>query len=246
MLVWPRKTRGINAIEFMATRTLLSLALLLAAQPCRADEANPYTITGQPSIFWRNGEWQTFQGSQWIPYSAPRQVEVATEPEMAIEPLYPQPENIQTNDYPDYYWGYGYPYGFRLHGHHLNKRVRNNNRKDDPFFKQPNAGLGSTTIGIGQPNGGIGQATIGIGQQSGGIGQTTIGIGQPTFTARAKITALGQPGTRPGHTRPESGQANAGTGQITTGAGQRTVATGQQSGTVRHASASHSEGQYHR
>jgi hypothetical protein len=216
--------------------------LLLAAGTIlsRAETSNVYATIGQPSIFWRDGEWQVFQDGHWIPHSATRSTPVI-EPQGIPEPLaQPEPEMVDTNGiYYDWGYGYGLPFFSRPHLHHFDR---------GRHFKKPGprslndssvGGVGQTTIGIGQQSGGLGQTTIGIGQPNGGIGQTTIGIGQPNAGLGQPTIAIGQPNTQLGKQKTGFGRPNARLGQTTIGIGQPqgsigqpTIGIGQQSRSV--------------
>lgn len=166
----------------------LSVVSLLCGGAEAAASTNVVFI-GQPSIFWRNGEWQTYKDGVWTPYGKT--------PDTKIDPG--NQENgtgilILSDGTPVYLE----PFPRRGHEPGGGERHFDHQRDDatgkDPTMGlgQPNIGIGQTTIGIGQPNVSIGQGTIGIGRpnagmgQPNGIGQTTIGIGQQT-------SGLGQP-----------------------------------------------------
>src|SRR5262252_11007662 len=62
-------------------------------------EHSGYVAVGQPSIFWRNGEWQTYKDGRWVPYfesqrqeAAARQAMVVPEPEQVLVPEEPPVE----------------------------------------------------------------------------------------------------------------------------------------------------------
>jgi hypothetical protein len=164
---------------------LMLLVLAAGTIMSLAEGSDLYGNIGQPSIFWRDGEWQMFQDGRWIPYiatkSAPAQLQ--TTPEMVPVPE-PEPEAVDTNGV-YYEWGYGLPLLRPIHHHRHSpdkaRRFTNRNSGAKSLTDTAVGNIGRTTIGIGKQSGGIGQTTIGIGQPNGGIGQTTIGIGQPTI-----------------------------------------------------------------
>jgi hypothetical protein len=189
-------------------------------------EANGYTPILQPSIFWHNNQWMTYENGQWVPYRDPAHNVTVVEPQpeetvIAEEP--PPPDMVDTNIYyPTYGWGFiGAPALYPPHRFHRTKRqVRTEHRRPQTSIGQPNAGLGQQTIGIGQPNVGIGQTTIGVGRPNAGIGRPTVGIGQPN-------TGIGQPNAGLGQPNAGIGQPNTGLGQPTIGIGQPNAGVGQ-------------------
>jgi hypothetical protein len=160
------------------------LMLAAGAIVARAEASDLYSNIGQPSIFWRDGEWQVFQDGRWIPYVATKSppVQVQTVPEL-LPPPEPEPEAIDMNGV-YYNWGYGLPLLRPIHHRHRpdkERRLTNRNSRTKALTDTAVGNIGRTTIGIGKQSGGIGQPTIGIGRPNGGIGQTTIGIGKPTI-----------------------------------------------------------------
>src|SRR5262249_31663973 len=149
----------------------------------RGAEASGYTPILQPSIFWHNNQWETYENGQWVPYRGSANNNPAeTEPEQTVIPDEPQtPDMDDTNIYvPAYGWGFiGAPAFNRFHHRHVRTHVRPEHRRPETSIGQPNAGIGKPNVGIGRP-------TIGIGRPNGGIGQPTIGIGKPN-------AGLGQP-----------------------------------------------------
>lgn len=165
--------------------------LLIVLSLASTGSAWAYEIIGQPSIFWREGEWQVYKDGHWIPYaeskarpaSAPAQAETLEVPVATPTPL------TDTNSYPYYYDG-GYSYavplwgGFRGHRHGLHRKIGQTHTPQN-LNNRSIGNIGRTTIGIGQP-------TIGIGQPTIGIGQPTIGIGQPTIRIGPQSGIVGQ------------------------------------------------------
>src|SRR5947209_15769874 len=92
-------------------RTFLSFLLLLAALTCNAaaNDNEKFVLTSQPTIFWHDGQWQTFQDGQWTPYAAPKKAVAAAEPAEPEAPTAPGPDIVQTNDF---IWGLGRGHGF--------------------------------------------------------------------------------------------------------------------------------------
>ncbi len=198
-------------------RTIQILLLLACAIPsvwCRAAEAehSGYVAIGQPTIFWRNGEWQTYKDGRWVPYfESLRQDEAAKEAAAREAATMPEPEPVLVPEQPPidqppdmgvsvYGGGYGYffwdPFFQRRHFGHGRDRDHRRNVHDKSASAQaatPAAGIGQTTIGIGQQNGGIGRPTIGIGPQRPSIGQPTAAIGKPTIGIGQPAGAIGRP-----------------------------------------------------
>jgi len=143
----------------MIKKTSLSLALV-AAVLFVCGQARAYDTVGQPSVFWRDGEWQVYKDGHWIAYADTKvqpQMQPA-EPERIIVPA-PAPEApmADTNGY--YYdggYGYGLPLventGHRHSGHHRIHRAQAPQNLNDRAI----GNIGRTTIGIGQQSGGIG------------------------------------------------------------------------------------------
>jgi hypothetical protein len=218
---------------------ILSAALLIgAAFVCRgAAEATGYTPILQPSIFWHDNQWETYENGQWVPYRGSANnnpVEPEPEPEVIFQE--PQtPDMVDTNIYvPAYGWGFiGPPALNHQHRRHVRTHVRTDHRKPQTSIGQPNAGIGQPnvgngqpTIGIGRPNAGIGQPTIGIGKPNAGIGQP-IGIGQPNAGIGRPNAGMGQPTIGIGQPNAGVGQPNASVGQPNAGVGRTTIGIGQ-------------------
>jgi hypothetical protein len=49
---------------------IFTLLVVVASLHCPADAplAETRVVIGQPSIFWHNGEWQTYNDGVWTPY----------------------------------------------------------------------------------------------------------------------------------------------------------------------------------
>ena len=202
---------------------VVGIALLAAAFVPGAKAANSYAPILQPTIFWHDNQWETYENGQWVPYHDPANYNTAMEPEPAevVLPEEPQPpETVDSSGFvPSYGWGFiGAPAFYRPHHHRL-AHTRPEHRRPTNVAGRHNAGTGRTTIGMGRPNVGIGQTTIGIGQANAGIGHRNAGIGQTTI-------GIGQPNVG-------IGQNNAGIGQTTIGIGQPNVGIGQQMGSQR-------------
>lgn len=212
------KSSGLRIQNPGANLTLILSAVLFAgiSFACRAAEANGYTPILQPSIFWHNNQWMTYENGQWVPYRDPAYKTMAVEPEpeeMVIPEEPPPPDMVDTNIYyPTYGWGFiGAPalYPPRHFRHTKQRHVRTERRRPETSIGQPNAGIGQPTIGIGQPNVGIGHTTIGVGRPNAGIGRPNVGIGQPN-------AGIGQPTIGVGQQNAGIGQPNAGVGQTRT------------------------------
>jgi hypothetical protein len=192
---------------------IFTLLVVVASLRCWAGPAGGQApiVIGQPSIFWHNGEWQTYKDGGWTPYRKSGS-DRSSQSRLKEGTAYSGHRGDKGTTWRE---GLGRSAGLR-HGF--------------------NSGIGTTTIGIGQPNGigqsargmgepnvGIGRRTIGIGQpnvaigQRNGIGQTTIGIGQPNV-------AIGQPNGI-GQTTIGIGKPNAGIGQPNS-IGQTTIGIG--------------------
>src|SRR5512133_116357 len=156
--------------------------------------ADDRVVIGQPSVFWHNGQWQTWKDGVWTPYG--QAVKKATEPAMLTAPnqlrehrtdagvMRPQVRsgsNLRAHRQP------GLGSGASIGGQ---RPAGDNAARPTAGIAQNPIAIGPNNLGIGQPNG-IGQPTIGIGQPNIGIGQTTIGIGQSTI-------GIGQPNIRLG------------------------------------------------
>jgi hypothetical protein len=197
---------------------ILSAALIFAsAFVCRGAQASGYAPILQPSIFWHDNQWETYENGEWVPYrGSANNSPVEPEPEPEVIPEEPQtPDMVDTNIYvPPYGWGFiGAPAFNHTHRRFVRPHVRTQHRRPQTGIGQPNVGIGRPTIGIGKPNAGIGQPNIGIGKPNAGIGQPTIGIGQPN-------AGIGRPNAGIGQPTIGIGQPNAGVGRPTIGIGQ--------------------------
>jgi hypothetical protein len=204
---------------------ILSAALIMAsAFVCRGAQASGYTPILQPSIFWHNNQWETYENGEWVPYrGSANNSPVEPEPEPEVIPEESQtPDMVDTNIYyPPYGWGFiGAPVFNHTHRRFVRPHVRTEHRRPQTGIGQPNVGIGRPTIGIGKPNAGIGQPTIGIGKPNLGIGQPTIGIGQPNGGIGRPNAGIGQPTIGIGQPNVGVGQPNAGPGRPTIGIGQ--------------------------
>ena len=204
------KPRRANVMKRTFQISVLLLSFTVPASLCLAGETEQehsgYVAIGKPTIFWRNGEWQTYKDGKWLPYfevlrqeEAARQPVIVPEPEPEPAPEVPieQPTDVGI---PVYGGGYGYwfwdPFFQRQRFKHFRDHRHNEHAKGSgQTGTKPGTttGIGQTTIGIGQQNGGIGRPTIGIGQQTPGIGQTTIGIGKPTIGIGQQAGGIGRP-----------------------------------------------------
>lgn len=220
---------------------ILTAALFIGLSfTCRAAEAGGYTPILQPSIFWHNNQWETYENGQWVPYRDPayNKTVVEAEPEETVMPQEPPPPDmVDTNIYyPTYGWGFiGAPALYPpRHFHHTKRQVRAEHRRPETSIGrpnvgigQPNGGIGQPTIGIGRPNTGIGQPTTGIGRPNTGIGQPTIGIGQPNAGIGQPNAGIGRPTIGIGQPNTGVGQPNVGVGQPNASVGRTSVGIGQ-------------------
>lgn len=175
----------------MKAPLITCLGLLGVSLLCHGTEAAASTnvvVIGQPSIFWRNAEWQTYKDGVWTPYGQPPNTKIDRGNQENATGILILSDG--TPLYLETFSGRGQgPDGGDRHFDHHPDGVPNDD--STTWLGQPNIGIGQTTIGIGQPNvaigqpNGIGQTTIGIGQQTSGLGQpngmgkTTIDIGKP-------------------------------------------------------------------
>jgi hypothetical protein len=185
-------------------KRVFALVVIAVSLPCLAAQPDTRVVIGQPSVFWHNGEWQTYKEGVWTPYGqAERGHSFGLGNKANSHVVSLRPAIARTT---------------RREGS-LNRRNETNPGIGQPTIGigQPN-GIGQSTGGLGQPNVAIGQTTIGIGQpnvgmgQPNGIGQTTIGIGKPTVAIGGNNTGIGRPNVG-------LGQPN-GTGQTTIGIGK--------------------------
>jgi len=192
-------------------KRILSTLLLLATVGAGRTEDAP--AIGQPTIFWRNNEWQVFQNGRWVAYAeaarekaafeaarAQAAEAAAAEAETPEAPAVPDSGNVQTNDY-EQPWPYGYVMDLPTSGNPVQKR-RHGHKPHVPGFGQPALGIGQPNMQIGQPNFTPGQMTPGIGQQA-TLGQqkaancpartpeqTTLVSGQRTIQSPARIVPV--------------------------------------------------------
>lgn len=193
----------------MIPKTFTLLVFIVAILHCRADLQGGETsvAVGQPSIFWHNGEWQTYNDGVWTPY---------------CKPLSNRVSQSRTKE--------GAADSRSQRGDRGVVRRSTLAKSSNPSA----AGIGATTIGIGQPNGGIGQSTGGIGKPNVGIGRTTIGIGQPNVAigqpnAIGQTTiGIGKPNTSIGQNTTGIGRPNIAIGQPNS-IGQTTIGIGKPS-----------------
>jgi hypothetical protein len=197
----------------------VTLLLLGAAMQVRSEDA---PAIGQPTIFWRNNEWEMFQNGYWVPYAevAKEKAAIAAAEARAAEmlaaqsetpevPAAPDSANVQTNDY-ESPQPYGYVMDLPTSGDHVGK-ARHGHRPRVP-------GFGNSSVGIGQPNLAIGQPTIGPGQMTPGIGQQPT-LGQSKSAALCTAKTQGQTTTSDGPRRVQT--------QTRIGPGQRAFSTSQ-------------------
>jgi len=166
-------------------------------------------VIGQPTIFWHNGQWQTYKDGVWTPYGQETAAPAEPRDQGALDPrgsALAGRDTVRPEFHPSRY-------------HRPHRKGESNAGAATQMGQSiggPNVSIGQTTIGIGQPN-------VGIGQRN-GIGQTTIGIGQPTI-------GIGQPNVAIGQTTIGIGQPNGGIGQPN-GIGQTTIGIGQPNATL--------------
>lgn len=156
------------------------MIVLLALENCGAAEraVQPdQVIIGQPTIFWHNGEWQTYKDGVWTPYhrrkAAPEHPKAAPQAKARRQKAWRSATITPTA-------------GIGQNPTTIGQQPGG--------LGQPTIGIGHTTIGIGQPNAGIGQPTIGIGRPNAGIGRPNIAVGRPQGIGQPTI-GIGQPST---------------------------------------------------
>lgn len=130
-------------------------------------------VVGQPSVFWHNGEWQTYKNGVWTPYGQKANEPVVLQQRVAGDWIVLGNTNSAGDSS-----GKQAIERTPVRRHIL--RTRGTGAQTE---KAENANTLSASPQLGsaqstQPNISIGQNTVGIGQRN-GIGQTTIGIGQP-------------------------------------------------------------------
>jgi len=199
----------------MKTAILMALSAA-AAVWCQAGTAvaEDRVVIGQPSIFWHNGQWQTYKAGLWTPYGQTPAVSVQAIVAVGTTP-HGDPSDGRVSARP---W---------RHRRRVLAALAGAGEGGQPtsLSNEPIGSIGQTTIGIGQPTIGIGQPTIGIGQPTIGIGQPTIGIGQPTIGIGQPTIGIGQPDTGLGRPNAGFGRAN-GLGPAAAGLGQLTIGIG--------------------
>jgi hypothetical protein len=175
---------------------LIFIVLLIAVGACcRADspEAGSGYRIGQPCIFWRHNEWQTYRNGAWIPYGQTESASPDTR-----DPAKGSTSDRTTTGMGQPNAGIGSPtIGIGEQPPGIGQPIVIG--QPAAGMGQPNAIIGQPTIGMGRPNAAIGQPTIGMGQSaarmgqpSGGIGQTTIGMGRPLEMGQPTI-GIGKP-----------------------------------------------------
>jgi hypothetical protein len=194
-------------------KTIMLSALIIALSIYCGAASDTTGVVTQPSIFWHEGQWQTWNNGVWTPYG---QKPTTTAENVSDELKRSGSHSNQPLDSER---------KRRTQRAALsNSGVAHLRNKTQPASAQglpigpPNLEIGKPNVGVGQTTIGIGQPTIGIGRPSTGIGQTTIGIGQPA-------TGIGQ-------TTIGIGQATTGIGRRTIGIGQPTIGIGQPNGGV--------------
>jgi len=173
---------------------IFTLLVVVASLHCCADPplGEARVVIGQPSIFWHNGQWQTYNDGVWTPYG-----KVVSN------------RSVQPRDNEDAAHS-----GPTIQDLGVARRAA---LRKSANLRRGSDGIGTTTIGVGQSNA-IGQSTSGIGQPNAGIGQpngigkATIGIGKPNVSIGRSTISIGQPNIGIG--RPNAiGQTTIGIGK---------------------------------
>jgi hypothetical protein len=181
---------------------IFTVLVVVASLHCCADPplGEARVLIGQPSIFWHNGQWQTYHDGVWTPY-AKEVSNHSAQPRSKEDAAYSGP-GIQD----------------------LGIARRTALRRSANLRRESDAGIGTTTIGVGQPNA-IGQGTSGIGQPNVGIGRNTIGIGQPNMGIGQTTIGIRKPNVNIGQSTIGIGRPNIGIGQPNA-IGQTTIGIG--------------------
>jgi hypothetical protein len=194
-----RPTLGATALAMK--KRILALVLGAMSLSCQAAQSGDSVAIGQPSVFWHNAEWQTYENGVWRPYGQPSR-NTARLPSAGT--IYMGPSS--------------------------SRGVARVVRQERLHRGNESGGIGQPTIGIGQPNG-IGQSAGGFGEPNVGIGQTTIGIGRPNVAVGQRngigqtTIGIGKPNTAPGANNTGIGKPSVGIGQPN-GIGQPTIGIG--------------------
>src|SRR5690349_5689284 len=95
---------GANLTFIFSTAFIIGVAFV-----CCGAQTSGYAPILQPSIFWHNNQWETYENGQWVPYrGSANNNAVEGEPESEVMPEEPQtPDMVDTNIYvPAYGWGF--------------------------------------------------------------------------------------------------------------------------------------------
>ncbi|HEV2393410.1 MAG TPA: hypothetical protein VG146_13745 [Verrucomicrobiae bacterium] len=158
--------------------SVLAAIFVLGSSASRAGSEQS-TIIGQPTVFWHDNQWQTYQNGIWVPYSP--FVNGPTDIAAPVAVSDSQPDNTAGGIRPLFGTGQR---RLRNHGAWQGWTGSQQTQGTRPLS---NVAIGQSMIGIGQSTIGIGQSTIGIGQSTIGIGQSTVGLGRPYL-------GIGRPG----------------------------------------------------
>jgi len=188
---------------------IFTLLVVVTSFYCRADAplAHAPVAIGQPSIFWHNGEWQTYKDGVWTSYGKP-----------------------VTNRFAETRSKEGTAHSGPGRGDFGVASRAAAQGKPASLRGESNVGIGKTTIVLGQPNGigqvtgGMGHPNVGIGRNNIAIGQPNVGIGQPNGIGQTTI-GIGKPNVGIGRNTTGIGQSNVGIGQPN-GIGQTTIGIG--------------------
>jgi len=204
-------------------KTAALLTFILSTTICCLGASEQSTPVGQPSIFWVDGQWQTWNNGAWTPYGQKPTTKI-DKPTRERRTIGENPDrasdSARIRRAPKI--GLAKP-GSAQSG--LDSEVPSGQQGLPPG--PPNLAIGQPNVAIGQPTIGIGQPTIGIGQPTIGIGQPTIGIGQSTTAIGQTTIGIGQPAPAMGQTTIGIGQTTIGIGRPTIGIGQPTIGIGQ-------------------
>jgi hypothetical protein len=204
-------------------KTRVTLLLVMAGGLCcwSADtsRSGAPVFIGQPTVYWVNGEWQTWKDGVWTPYGQKADQSGRTAGESISRGEHDhgdvRPQNTQSRR------GRHQNYPGGDNGSAGAETGRSYDRAD-----QPNIAIGETTIRMGRPNVAIGQPN-GIGQPNAGLGQQNTSIGQTTIGSGQQNEGMGQPNGM-GRTTIGIGRPNTGIGQPH-GIGQPAIGIGKQS-----------------
>ena len=218
---------------------LIVLLLLIAgygAHAASSEDQNPAAI-GQPTIFWRNGEWQTYRDGIWSPYFQSQDgtgkpgdgiAHSGKAGDEAGPGVAARTEGGPGHERRHRPWHHPNPNDLAAGGTGVRKHWgQPGNGGSELAIGKPNVAIGQPNILIGQPNISIGQPNVAIGQPNLNIGQPNIAIGQPNVAIGQPNLNIGQPNVSIGKPNVAIGQPNVAIGQQNLAIGHNNLAIGQ-------------------